>query len=79
MIVSEPNDQSIVSTSPIPVSGRTSFDAVVSVNGVSVSVDELGIFSTTVALEDGPNIIDIVATDPDGDDLSVIIAVIYRP
>lgn len=79
LIVTEPRDQSVVFTSPIPVSGRTAFDAVVSVNGVSVPVNELGIFSTAVELEEGVNFIDVVATDPEGDTLNVAIAIIYRP
>jgi len=77
LIVTEPRDQSVVFTSPIPVSGRTAFDAVVSVNGVSVPVNELGIFSTAVELEVGVNFIDVVATDPEGDTLNVPIAIIY--
>jgi hypothetical protein len=51
----------------------------VSVNGVNVPVDVLGIFSTTVRLEPGPNIIEVVATDTDGRVLSSIIALIFRP
>ena len=79
LIVTEPRNQSVVFTRPIPVSGRTAFDAVVSVNGVSVPVNELGIFSTAVELEEGVNFIDVVATDPEGDTLNVAIAIIYRP
>jgi uncharacterized protein YfaP (DUF2135 family) len=39
---------------------------VVGVNEVPVEVDALGIFSTTVALEEGPNLIEVVAADLDG-------------
>ena len=79
LLVTEPEDQSIVSAEVVRLSGRTGPDAIASVNGVSVSVDELGFFSTTVTLEPGPNIIDVVATDSDGRVLSKVIAVIYRP
>jgi len=79
LIVTEPQDQSIVSQNPLRLSGRTSPDAVVSVNGVSVFIDQLGIFTTNVTLESGPNIIDIVATDTKGGVQSTVIAVIYRP
>ena len=78
-MVTEPPDQSIVSQSPIRLSGRTSPQAVVSVNGVSIEVDDLGIFTTTVTVDAGPNIIDVVGTDPGGDSLSTVIAIIYRP
>ena len=79
LLVTEPEDQSIVSEGLIRLSGRTGAEAIASVNGVSVPVDELGFFSTTVTLEPGPNIIDVVATDDDGQVLSTVIAVIYRP
>ena len=79
LLVTEPEDQSIVTEQSVRLSGRTGPEAITSVNGVSVTVDELGFFSTTVTLEPGPNIIDVVATDPDGRVLSTVIAVIYRP
>jgi hypothetical protein len=78
LLITEPKDQSVVSDSPIRVTGRTSADAVVSINGVNVPVDVLGIFSTLVTLEVGPNIIEVVATDTDGRVLSSIIALIFR-
>ena len=79
LLVTEPEDQSIVSDSQIRLSGRTGPEAITSVNGVSVEVDVLGFFSTLITLEPGPNIIDVVATDTDGSELSTVIALIYRP
>ena len=79
LFVTEPEDQSIVSESSIRLSGRTGPEAITSINGVSVPVDELGFFSTILTLEPGPNIIDVVATNNDGRVLSTVIAVIYRP
>ena len=78
LVITEPKDQSVVSDNPIRLSGRTSADAVVSINGVNVPVDVLGIFSVTVTLDVGPNIIEVVATDTDGKVLSSIIALIFR-
>ena len=79
LLITEPVDQSIVSSRTIPLSGRTAAEAVVSVNGVGIAVDELGVFSTMVTLEEGPNIIDVVSTSPGGQVLSAVIAVIFRP
>ncbi len=78
LLVTEPRDQSIVSASTLRLSGRTGPSAVVTVKGVGVAVDTAGLFSTTVTLEPGPNIIDVVATSADGQSLSTVIAVIYR-
>ena len=79
LLVTQPEDQSITSASQIPLGGRTIPGAVVSVNGVSVPVDSVGIYSTMLSLDEGPNIIDVLATNSDGELLSTIIAVIYRP
>jgi len=79
LLVTQPEDQSIISAVKIPLAGRTVPGAVVSVNGVSVPVDAVGIYATTLSLDEGPNIIDVLATNVDGEVLSTIIAVIYRP
>ena len=77
--VTEPLDESVVTTSPVRVSGTTVPDAVVSVNGEIVEVDEQGNFTTVVALEEGPNIIEVVASDLEGNEVSKILAIIYVP
>ena len=79
LVISEPENESVVSRSSLPLSGRTDPNAVVSVNGRSVPVDRFGYFSTTVTLIEGPNIMDVVATNNDGETLSKVVAVIYRP
>ena len=79
LLVTDPEDQTIVSATRQPVSGRTAPDAIVSVNGVGVEVDAAGAFSTTVTLEQGPNLIEVLGTSPDGRVLSAVLAVIFRP
>ena len=79
LVITEPRYHSIVSTGIIRLSGRTGPEAVISVNGVSSPIDLVGNFSTLVALEPGPNIIDVVATNSDGQVMSAVAAVIYRP
>ena len=79
LVITEPRDLSIVSTGIIRLSGRTGPKAVVSVNGVSLGIDKVGKFSTLVALEPGPNIIDVVSSNGDGQVMSAVAAVIYRP
>ena len=79
LLITEPQDQSIVSESNLRLAGRTGPLAIVSINGISVSVDPFGTFTTFVTLDSGPNIIDVVATNDDGQVLSTVVAVIYRP
>jgi hypothetical protein len=78
LFVTEPRDQSVVSTRNIRLAGRTGVGALVSVNGVSIPVDGQGAFSTILTLEAGPNIIDVLSTSPEGQVLSAVVAIIYR-
>ena len=78
LLITAPENESIVSSSILPLSGRTGPNAIVSINGRSVPVDRFGYFSSTVRLDEGPNIIDVVATNDEGQTLSSVLAVIYR-
>ncbi len=75
----EPEDESVVSTEAVAVQGSTAADAVVSVNGAVVEVDAQGAFEAIVTLEEGPNLIEIVASDLTGAEESRDIVVIYIP
>jgi hypothetical protein len=44
-----------------------------------VLVDETGIFSITVPLEEGPNLIQIVASNVGGNEASIDLIVTYEP
>ena len=77
LTVSEPLDETTVYTADLLVKGQTEVDAVVSVEGVAVEVDEGGNFSTIVTLEEGPNLIEVEASDFEGNEGSVILTVIY--
>lgn len=79
LLVTEPQDRSVVYEETIRLAGRTGLQAVASVNGEAAEVNEQGIFSTKVKLEPGPNFIDVVATNNDGQVLSAVVSVIYRP
>jgi Glucodextranase, domain B len=77
--VTTPPDESTVNAASIAVAGQTIIGAVVSVNGNLVDVDASGKFQTTVQLDEGPNIIEVVASDVNGNELSAILRVIYEP
>jgi len=79
LLITEPQHDTVVTDPSMRLSGRTGADAVVSINGVPAEVDGLGSFTTTAQLEPGPNIIDVVATSPEGEVISSVVAVIYRP
>ena len=79
LLITEPESESVVYTPTLTLSGRTGPNAVVSINGRSLPVDQFGYFSASVLLEEGPNFIDVVATNDDGRTLSEVVAVIFRP
>jgi Glucodextranase, domain B len=81
--ITQPVDGAQVSTSAVLVTGKTIKDAVVSASADDVveiaNVDQNGNFSVTVNLEEGPNIIEVIASDQQGNEKSSNIAVIYLP
>ena len=77
LTVTEPLDETTVYTSDLVVKGQTEPDAVVSVNEAVVDVDAEGKFSTTVTLEEGPNLIEVLASDFEGNEGSVTLTVVY--
>lgn len=79
LTVSGPINDSVVTSQTVTVSGATNADAVVSVNGEIVSVGESGNFGETVALDLGPNLIEVLASDFYGNSATVTITVIYSP
>lgn len=74
-----PPDGISVSQPTIQVTGGTRVDATVGVNGTPVEPNALGIFSTTVPLEQGINSIEIVATDLQGNIRFQNVVVFYTP
>ena len=75
--VEQPSDESVVNVAQVTVRGATQPDATVSVKGKVVLVDERGRFAETVSLSEGPNIIDVVASDLSGNQLSKSLAIVY--
>jgi len=79
LTVTQPVDNSTTNSGEVEVKGRTSPGAVVSVNGELAEVDDGGNFTTMVVLEEGPNIIEVIASDLEGNQESSTLAIIYVP
>ena len=74
-----PPDGLEVAEPTVPVLGVTRPDAVVGVNGIPLDVSELGVFSIDFPLEEGGNLIEVVAADIDGNVRFQTVAVFYLP
>ncbi|TET25290.1 MAG: cadherin-like beta sandwich domain-containing protein [Dehalococcoidia bacterium] len=70
LTVSQPVDGSVVTVGEVEVRGSTSPGAVVSVNGEIIVADIQGTFAITLPLEEGPNIIEIIASDEEENEAS---------
>ncbi len=73
------NDDVFVTQNSYEVSGRTTVDALLSVNDSVLEVDEQGRFAFAVDLEEGPNIIEIVASNAAGEQYDEVLLVFYEP
>ena len=79
LTVTEPADESIINVDKVEVIGTTIPGAVVSINGELVEVDEEGNFTMMVVLEEGPNTIEVIASDLEGNEESHILVIVYIP
>lgn len=66
LTVTSPLNNSSVSSSSITVTGTSVPDAEVSVNDTNTTADNKGIFSATISLDPGDNVIDITSNDASG-------------
>ena len=73
------NVEVITEMSSIEVIGRTRIDAVVTVNDSVVEPDIDGRFTSAVQLEEGPNIIEVVTSVASGEQIDLVLVVIYIP
>jgi hypothetical protein len=72
-----PHDGDTSHTSPLLVTGTTVPNAVVSVNDVVGVANGAGRFSLTVPLQAGPNVLEVIASQPNGQEAFIIVTVMY--
>jgi len=74
-----PKDQTSLSSNQVKISGKTKARADVVVNDQELKADTNGNFSTQITLDEGENIIGIVAYDADGNYAEKELLVSYEP
>ena len=74
-----PQDEAVVGAPQIHIEGRAPAETVVTINDeiLLVGVDQQ--FKTTLTLEEGPNLIEILASDVQGNQISFNLTVIFEP
>jgi hypothetical protein len=68
-----------VSSSRLEVAGHTTVDALLSINDAVVEVDGDGKFAFAVELTEGPNLVEVVASNALGEQFDEVLLVIYEP
>ena len=77
--VLSPQDEAVVNTPQVDVIGSAPAGAVISANDEILIVGDDEQFKTTVSLDEGPNLIEIIASDDNGNEISLILTIIYEP
>ncbi len=77
--VLSPLDEDVVTTPQVDVTGSAPAGTVISINDQILTVGIDGQFKTTVTLEEGPNLIEVVASDENGNEMTVLLTVTYEP
>ena len=77
--VLSPQDDSVVDAPEVDVIGSAPAGAVISVNDDILIVGADLQFKTTVSLDEGPNLIEVIASDEDGNEVFALLAVTYEP
>ena len=80
LLLESPSSLEFVTNKPsLLIEGETRVDALLTVGGNVVEPDVNGIFSHEITLNDGHNIIEILASTSTGDQQGLVLAVIYNP
>jgi len=77
--VLSPQDEAVINLPQVDVIGSAPADTVVSVNDEILIVGDDQQFKATVSLDEGPNLIEILASDENGNEMSLLLTVTYEP
>lgn len=77
--VSSPLDDAVLNAPQLDVIGSAPARAVVSVNDAIVLVGNDQQFKATIPLDEGPNLIEVIASNDNGDETSRLLTVTYEP
>ena len=77
--VRSPQDEAVINTPQVDVIGSAPAGAVVSVNDEILLIDDDQQFESTISLDEGPNLIEIIASDDNGNEISLLLTITYEP
>ena len=74
-----PQDEAVVQTAQIAVTGQAPVETVISLNDEIYVVSADQSFTIPINLEEGPNVLEFVASDLSGNEVTLILTVTYEP
>jgi hypothetical protein len=74
-----PEDEAVVNIPQVDVMGSAPAGAVITVNDDILIVGNDQQFKTTISLDEGPNLIEIIASDDNGNEMPILLTVTYEP
>jgi hypothetical protein len=74
-----PQDEQVVTMAQITVEGQAPAETVIGVNDQIAVIGSDQSFSIPVILEEGPNVIEIIASDVYGNEIDLVLTVVYDP
>jgi len=74
-----PEEGAVVNVPSVEVRGEASPGTVITFDDEILVVDESGEFAVTLPVEEGPNAIQVVASDAEGNEVSLELVVTYDP
>lgn len=79
VIIEAPEDGATLSTSPVEFKGSAPAGTVISLNDLNVVVGSSGAFSAAVKLDAGSNLVEFLASDAKGNQISYFFTVFIEP
>ncbi len=73
-----PQDGDVVNQPSIDLNGEVPSETVLSINDDISLIQGGGKFSIPVELEEGPNVIEVVASDLSGNEISLVLTIVYE-
>jgi len=79
VIILSPPEDAVVNAPQVEIIGQTTSDAVLTFNDEIVIAGPDGAFMVTVPLDEGPNLVQMVASDAEGNETTFELTVTYEP
>jgi len=74
-----PTDETVVNAPQVTVSGQAPPDTIISINDEILIVPSEQFFSVDIPLDEGANVLEFIASDINGNEVTFVLTVIYEP